>query len=100
MQHLMGLHAYGVPDIPPVSNQTSSGRRWIRIPIPAARQHAYGGETLNLVQTPNKGSPTKEGERERERERKNSNGLNKRAPYPSIYRLRRGAHLPPLPMWD
>src|ERR1043165_8813133 len=42
-------------------------RRWIRIPIPAARRRAYSGEIPNQVQPPNKGSPLEEGER-RERE--------------------------------
>src|SRR3954463_12037787 len=42
-------------------------RRRIRIPIPAARRRAYGGEIPNPVQPPNKGSPLKEGEKEEKR---------------------------------
>src|ERR1041385_9403704 len=46
-------------------------RRWIRIPIPAARRRAYSGEIPNQVETPNKGSAHEDGER-REREMRES----------------------------
>src|SRR3954465_5323151 len=60
--------------------------------------HAYSGEVPNQVQPPNKGSPLEEGEK-REREMREtclkSICINeKRAPYPSLYRPRRGATLP------
>src|SRR3954464_13940845 len=45
-------------------------RRWIRIPISAARRRAYSGEISNPVQPPNKGSPLK-GRREGGREMRN-----------------------------
>ena len=67
MQHLAGLHAYGVPDVPSgFQTRRASERKWIRIPIPATRRRAYGGEIPNLVQNLNKGIPTMEGERERD----------------------------------
>src|SRR3954469_20208317 len=43
-------------------------RRWIRIPIPAARRRAYSGEIPNLEQPPNKGSPLKGRRKEGERD--------------------------------
>src|ERR1041385_3574395 len=54
---------------PPFGLRTSRAaeRRWIRIPIPAARRRAYGGEISNLVHTPYKGSPLIGGRKEEER---------------------------------
>src|SRR4051812_33067844 len=65
----MGLHTYGVSDVPPgLRTRSAAERRWIRIPIPVARRRAYGGEIPNLVQTPNKGSPLKGRRKEKERD--------------------------------
>src|SRR3954465_8486796 len=80
----------------PSGLQTSRAaeRRWIRIPIPAARRRAYGGEipTKCSLQTRGVHSRKEKGGRERlEKLVSNRFILRKRAPYPSLYRPRRGA---------
>ena len=60
---------YGATNVPSgIRTRRAAERRWIRIPTPAPRRRAYGGETPNQVHAPNNGNPCKGGERERERE--------------------------------
>ena len=67
------------PMSPRALNQPSSGRRWIRIPIPAAQRRAYGGETPNQYRLQNNGNPTwKEKERERLSQEKRTIGMMKK----------------------
>ena len=66
MQHLVGLQAYGVATSPRAPNLASSGNKMDSDPDSSSTTACVWSRSPNLVQTPNKGSLTKEGERERE----------------------------------
>ena len=66
MQHLVVSHAYCVCDVSRAPIQQSSGRRWIWIPILAARRRPDGGETSNPeCQLQTMGTTRREREREK-----------------------------------
>ena len=62
---------------PRAPNQPSSGRRWIRIPIPAAQQRAYGGETPNQYRLQTMGTLLGRRKRERLSQEKRTIGMRK-----------------------
>ena len=101
MQHLIVSHTYGVCDVPRAPIQQSSGRRWIRIPITAARRHQDGGETSNpkcRLQT--MGTTRREREREKREVSKEMVLCEKGEPSSTIYSTKGGSPCPPSPRWD
>ena len=101
MQHLVVSHAYGISDVPLGSEPDEQRKKMDSDPDSSSTTACVWWRNTNLVQAPNKGSPTKEGIRGREKSENLSQiGCQKGAHLPSLYRIRGGASLPPLPMWD
>src|SRR3954467_2287722 len=103
VQCLAGLYTYSIPDVLPGSE-----------PVEQRKEDGFGSRfqqhdgvrmvekspTKCSLQTRGVHSRKEKGGRERlEKLVSNRFILRKRAPYPSLYRPRRGATLPPLPEW-